>query len=312
MSDISEQADADLLSPITESRNPLFELDASTLRKIFNGERPIAKPSASILIGRLDKYKFGEYILKLPDDTLNSLCQDLSLHNISADFRNVGDVCADLLESILKRIATTPKKRTSKKHLEEFAEEIGIAINNTPSRLPTSPLATVFVQSGKMHIGATAINLPAKLMPPDKVCDGESGYVPKLYEAYSDENSQEINCANIDNHPKYKHNLNHQRECYYNAIYVMERVRRIFALEDSDQFEIFKEEVLFAIRTTHYDDHNNGFVRLKAVINKATTADVSKSLLCNIPNLIGGSEKMGVCHILMSDGVLKSWVDVYG
>lgn len=293
--------------------NPLFDADSSLLRRFFSGDRKITDNKASTILGRLDKYKFSEFILKRPDDTLNSLCQDLEQHGIAADFRNVGDVCSDLFETILKQLATPAKKRMSRKGLEEVASEIGISEQDVMSALPKSPIATVFIKDGKMHIGETSINLPDKLIPPDKVSDSEMGYIPKLYEAYSDaEKLQEINQDNINKHPKYNHNLKTQRECYYNAVYVMERVRGIFSLDDSNQFDIFKDEVNFAINTVHYDDHDNGFIRLKAVLNKANIADVSKSLLSNIPNLIGGSEKMGVCHILMSDGSLKSWVDVYG
>ena len=288
-------------------------MDDSSLRKIYGGDRNISKQNASIILGRLDKYRFGEFILSRPSDTLRALCGDLSKQGYSADYKTAGDVCSDIFEDILKQIAASKKRVKPKAYTEEYAAEIGIFADETNARLPVTPIATVFVKDGKMHVGATTtINLPEKLIPPTKVADGEMGYIPKLYEAYSDaEKPNEVTEENSRSYPKYRHNFDAQRECYYNAIYVMERVRGVFALEDGSQFDIFKQEIHFGINTTHYDDYENGFARLRAVLTKATNADIGKSLLCNIPNLIGGSEKMGVCHILVSDGTLKSWVDVY-
>jgi hypothetical protein len=61
----------------------------------------------------------------------------------------------------------------------------------------------------------------------------------------------------------------------------------------------------------HYGINNHGYARLTEVLKQVALIDVSKSLLCQIKNLIGISEKRGVCHILVSDGRIKSWVDTY-
>jgi hypothetical protein len=43
------------------------------------------------------------------------------------------------------------------------------------------------------------------------------------------------------------------------------------------------------------------------VLKQAVVAPVGKSLLSNIPNWIGNSEKKGVCHMLVNDGKIR-WV----
>ena len=296
--------------------NPLFGMGDSILRKIFNSNRSISKQNASIILGRLDKYKFGEFILNRPTDTLIALCGDLCKYGYAANYKTVGDICSDIFEDILKKISASKRKTRHKPRNEELVNDGGKdnSAKETQSKLPVTPITAVYIKNGMIHFGATdTINLPKKLIPPVKVADREMGFLPILYEAYSDaEKPNNVTEENLHDYPKYRHNLNEQRECYYNALYVMERVRGLFAPEDGSQFDIFKQEIHYGISATHYDDYDNGFVRLKAVLVKATAADVGKSLLCNIPNLIGGSEKMGVCHILISDGILKSWVNVYG
>lgn|GEM_PF-4545405 len=78
-----------------------------------------------------------------------------------------------------------------------------------------------------MFVGSTeTINLPEKLSPPNAVSANKMGYIPKLYEAYFDaEKPETISQANIASYLKYRFNLHEQREYYYNALYVMERVR---------------------------------------------------------------------------------------
>ena len=302
--------------------NPMFEMDDSSLRRIYSGNREIAKKSASIILGRLDKYRFSEFILDRPSDTLKALCEDLKKYGITANFKIVGDICSDIFEEILKQLAASKRRVKSKakpkpkSHTEEHITESDIYADNASAgsaRLPVLPISTAYIKDGRIHLGTnTSINLPEKLIPPSEVTDNEMGYIPMLYEAYSDaEKPIKIEEENIQKYPKYKINFDTQRECYYNAVYVMERVRGVFASEDGNQFDLFKQEIYFGINTTYYDDYDNGFTRLKAVITKAASADVGKSMLCNIPNLIGSSEKMGVCHILVSDGKIKSWVNIH-
>ena len=58
------------------------------------------------------------------------------------------------------------------------------------------------------------------------------------------------------------------------------------------------------------EDYENGYDRLKAVLEKITNTTLSKSALVNVIGLIGNLEKKGICHILVNDDVINSWVNV--
>jgi hypothetical protein len=177
--------------------------------------------------------------------------------------------------------------------------------------VPQTEISTVFVREGQIHIGGTSIKLPERLRPPAKVDKIEMGYAPKLLEAYSDaEKTSEVTEETLPRYPKYQQNFKEQREHYYNAVYVLERVRGVFSADDGEQFDILKQETYDGISDVYHDDYNNGFARLVAVLKQAAVINVSKSLLSNIRNLIGISEKKGVCHILVSEGTIPSWVVV--
>ena len=77
-----------------------------------------------------------------------------------------------------------------------------------------------------------------------------------------------------------------------------------------DEFEIIEKDAFDGIYITYIDKYDNGYERLKAVLNKITVTTLDKSVLCQIHSLIGTLEKQGICHILVNDGVIKSWVTV--
>lgn len=55
---------------------------------------------------------------------------------------------------------------------------------------------------------------------------------------------------------------------------------------------------------------SNKYDRLKAVLDRITTISLTKSALINVVGLIGNLEKKGICHILVNDEKIKSWVDI--
>ena len=291
--------------------NPLFAVQPNTLKSYFNGNSKISAQNATIILGRADKARFEDYITKFSSDALDAICIALAKYNVSATSMNVGEICADLMEKALRSTTQRKEKFFGGKEDTEFSDDRTPTLSTV--RLPSTPLAQVFIRDGKIHIGKTTINLPEKLKPPAEVLKAEMGYVLKLFEAYSDEAKPiMVTQNNLSNHPKYLYNFNEQREHYFNAVYVMERVRDVFDEKDGNQFDILKKETYDGISEVYYEDYNNGFTRLKEVLKRCGILNPSKSLLCNIPNLVGISEIKGVCHILVSDGTIRSWVVVYG
>ncbi|MDR0858246.1 MAG: hypothetical protein LBN97_04365 [Oscillospiraceae bacterium] len=289
--------------------NPLVALQPDALKRLHNGSRNISAKAATVILGHLDKRKFDDFIFGFSLDALTALCAKLREYGVDANAQNVGEVCADLFEGILKSCVIATAKRQASNSEVEFADEI--APDLASPRIPQAQLSTVYIRDGQIHIGATTIKLPERLLPPEKIDKIEMGYIPKLLEAYTDaEKVIEVTQANLPEFQRYQRNFTEQRENYYNAVYIFERVRGVFSAEDGDQFDILKKETYFGISDVYADDYDNGFARLTAVLKQAAVIDVSKSLLSNIGNLIGISEKKGVCHILVSEGTIPSWVVV--
>jgi hypothetical protein len=296
--------------PGDDAANPLYDLQPDALRRIYNGNRGITPQNASVILGRLDKGQFAEYLERLSTDALDGLCTALNGSGIDANIGDVRAVCADLFEQILKA-CVTGDKRGAKTETAEFGENL--SANAITAALPTAPLASVYIVDGKIHIGGAVIKLPERLLPPAKITKAEMGYVPKLFEAYTDaEKPKTVTQNTLAAYPRYLRNFKEQREHYYNAVYVFERVRGVFADSEGNQFDILKQETYDGISEVYADEYDDGFERLIAVLKQAAVINVHKSLLCNIRNLIGISEVKGVCHILVSDGVIPSWVTVYG
>ena len=288
--------------------NPLAVLQPDALRRIYNGSRNISAKAASVIMGRVDKQKFDDFISSFSFDALTSLCAKLSEQGIRADSQNVGSVCAELFVEILSSSAKIDLTRIMGESKTEFAAELHVDI---PPRVPQAPLSTIFIRDGQIHIGGTSIQLPEKLLPPTEIDSIEMGYVSKLFEAYADaEKIEEMTQQELPQYGKYLRNFREQREHYYNAVYVLERVRGVFSPDDGDQFEIFKKETYDGISDVYSDDYDDGFARLTAVLKQAAVINANKSLLSNIRNLIGISERKGVCHILVSEGTISSWVIV--
>src|SRR5699024_12646518 len=64
------------------------------------------------------------------------------------------------------------------------------------------------------------------------------------------------------------------------------------------------------INTTYWKDYEDGYARLNAVLEKITSTTLDSSVLSQMRNLIGNLEKKGICHILVNDGVIESWVNI--
>ena len=59
---------------------------------------------------------------------------------------------------------------------------------------------------------------------------------------------------------------------------------------------------------TYRKRYDSGYDRLIAVLEKITNTRLDLSTLVQIRNLIGNMERKGICHILVNDGTIESWV----
>ncbi len=116
----------------------------------------------------------------------------------------------------------------------------------------------------------------------------------------------------IQNLPKkYQLNFYEQRKAYLSAESIQRSISEVYE-DGENQFDILKEDAFHGIKTTYYDDYDNGYRRLLEVLKKISDVQLTKSKLMLIKNLIGNLERLGIVHILVNDKTMTSWVDPYG
>ena len=158
----------------------------------------------------------------------------------------------------------------------------------------------------KLHIDNIEIPLSENLVVPENVGEEELPYLTALCEAYSDKLGQTITSCSSE---RVKMDFEDERN-YFNSVQSRIRgIRDVYADTDK-QYEVLKKEAYEGIKETYYDDYDNGFKRLMEVLKKITSTTLGASDLMKISNLIGNAEKKGLCHVLVNDGKIQTWVDI--
>ena len=162
-----------------------------------------------------------------------------------------------------------------------------------------------------IYLGTDEVKLPVQLTPQNKISQQDLPYVNALCEVYSEKINGVVTPDAIDSlSPTLRRNFAEQRKAYYSAESIQRSVREVFA-DGEKQFKDLKMDAFDGISDTYFDDrHASGYDRLLAVLDKVTNITLSKSALVNIIGLIANLEKKGICHILVNDGTIKSWVDI--
>lgn len=201
-----------------------------------------------------------------------------------------GKVLADIWSGVAEGLLQQPKKEDS---------------------LPLTPITPTRYDSNSrtIYLGTNEIVLPVQLVPESALEAHELPYINALCEVYAERISQEVTPGSIDAlPPKYRRHFAEQRKAYYSAESVHRSVREICA-DGEQQFNSLKDDAYDGIEPTYYDDnYATGYDRLRAVLEKITSTTLTKSALVNIIGLISNLEKKGICHMLVNDERIRSWV----
>lgn len=281
--------------------NPFEKLAPDTLDRSFKGSNPLNHKKVHEVLVRKDTDKFARYIDSLNWENQRAIDEELKkrIPNFNPE-DNLGYACADLFLQILDDI---------------YEGRESSNLNNTDSKKPTSklteyPTPTIYYDEidGKLHIGEIEINIPKELETPKDIAPEEEIYVRELFAAYADSlKSGELTSADLSSLPnKYKRNFSDQRINYYSAIRIDRFVRESFKEGDA-QANKWKLDTLDYIKDTLWDDYDDGYKRLVAVMKKVVDGSTT-SIIDTIHNLVGPKEKKGACHILVNDGSVR-WVD---
>jgi len=178
---------------------------------------------------------------------------------------------------------------------------------------PLTPLVPTRYDRSKhtIYLGTEEISIPVELESQELLSSQDLPYIYALCDAYAEKLDCVITPQSIDSLPDfYKKDLDRQRQSFYGAEYVHHSMREVFA--DGEQaFQDLKEDAYQGIEMTYYDpNHDSGYDRLRAVLDKITSITLNRSNLVNILGMIGNLEKKGICHILVNDDVIKSWVNI--
>lgn len=201
-----------------------------------------------------------------------------------------GKVLADILGGAVEGLLQCPKK------------EYDLSLTPiTPTRYESN--------SRIIYLGTDEIVLPVQLVPQSALETHELPYINALCEVYAEKISREVTPNSIDTlPPMYRRHFAEQRKAYYSAESVHRSVREVFT-DGEQQFSALKDDAYDGIEPTYYDDnYATGYDRLRAVLEKITSTTLAKSSLVNIIGLISNLEKKGICHMLVNDERIRSWV----
>lgn len=201
-------------------------------------------------------------------------------------------------------------------HVDNLSMNVFTDRNSSPtddSGQPYTPITPTRFDSASrtIFLGNEQIKLPVQLTPQSMITPEELPYINALCEVYAEKLSKAVTPDTIDTLPlSLRRNYANQRKAYYSAESLQRSVREVFS-DGEQQFQNLKEDAFKGISPTLYDDRlTNGYERLQAVLEKITSTTLSKSAFINVVGLIGNLEKKGICHILVNDDVIKSWVNL--
>lgn len=284
-----------------DSSNPIYELGKSTKEAYYSGRLPISQKKAAAITPRIDEAKFADFVSTYSFDALNHMKDKMAEFEFDVDPSEVGQACANILAQIIRRRA---------EGLSDDVTILNYQRMEAGKKLKNIAPATIERRGDKLHISGEIITIHQALVP-DDVGKHELDYIRALYEAYAQKlNRETFTADDIPSLPKrYAQNYKEQRIAYYSAVSIERSVRDIFD-DGEDEFDRLKEDAWHGINTTYWKDYEDGYTRLNAVLEKITSTTLDSSVLSQMRNLIGNLEKKGICHILVNDGVIESWVNV--
>lgn len=161
-----------------------------------------------------------------------------------------------------------------------------------------------------ISIGNEHIQLPPGLTKPTDIQKNtEAPYVNALLEIYTERLNHPYSLDNLNELPtSCKRHLEKQRCQFYSSESLARIARETFS-DGEQQFECLEKEAYEGIEPTYNESCPNGKERLNRVQAKITSTTLCASKLSNIVGLINNETKKGLCHKLVNDHYIKSWVN---
>lgn len=284
--------------------NPLLKYESTeTLRGICNGNKSLKRECASEIYNLYSKDKMMNFFYQRTDnfedfkETLLKFGFEIDINEDNDE--DVPSTLADLLAKIIEDISK------GNSHTYPPLRKINI------HTLDKDAFKNVYIKDNYLHINGEVIELPNHFNSENFRIDSKLPYVIELLKVYSKLSGTNIpTVKELKTHPKYEKHFNEQSKCYYSAEAMKRAVRDLF-IDGEEHFKILKDEIYNSIYETYIDfTLDDGYERLKNVLEIVTKANLNSSILLNIKGLVTIKERKGICHILVNEGRIKSWVEV--
>ena len=162
----------------------------------------------------------------------------------------------------------------------------------------------------EIEVDGVSFKVSAHLMNDELEVVRTLPYCHALFEAYSAKGKQKITAENIED-SEYKSYFEREKEWFNEAAWY-ERSLRDTVVDFDNQYDLLKQDVYEGIEPVYHDEDfgTDGMKRLKKVHQQVVVLQLDRSNLKNIDNILGNDTKKGLCHVLVNDGKIKSWVKV--
>lgn len=144
-----------------------------------------------------------------------------------------------------------------------------------------------------------------EIYTPEEIQQDELTYIKKILDAYAEylktsNTGKEI----LNKDPSLKADFERQRICFFTADSLKQFSRDIYPPEQ-DYFGLLKQEMYDGIIETISEDAENGLVRLRKVLNRATELQITNNPLIEEAKI---NDKKGICHHLANERDDVKWV----
>ena len=269
-------------------------------RKILRGEMSVSSEDASRIRDCLDASGFLDAVEEIKYSWEAIELFKRSFEQIGVQFEEDEDV-GEKLVSVFKEIICDIASGA-------FNENTNSTLNRNRSLQEVRYSGVYLDRSNhKLVVGSETIEVSPILYSED-IRPEEQKYIAALLGAYASRMGLEsVTIEEIKRNGFFYDDLNHQRHYFFDAASAFRAIRDAFT-DGEKEFEIMKDEAYEGIREIYISDFADGFARLNGVLSKVTSTTFDKTLLGKLTRLIGNSEKKGLCHMLVEDGKIETWI----
>ncbi len=184
-----------------------------------------------------------------------------------------------------------------KQHLEEFPFQI-VSFVPVLKLIEEHQITPWYVH----RFGGGLPERPVPPPPPEECATNELPYVSALLQAYSDHHGSKVDQATLSQVAKFERHFSLSRASFYSA-----ESLKAFSRDHlpENEFGRLQGEIENGVQETYLDEHQDGFLKVKAVSKAAIDMQITDHALLPV---LTPPDRRGICHQLANDGKM-TWVN---